>query len=213
MIVTAFVYFFIIIELQEWATDQIRTLISSWGWNPEHWIAWILTMFSQLLILIVSALTFTFTSSIIASPFNDFLAERSEKFTPIALPPSHASGFKNQARLVIIDLFKTFASALAALVAILVSWVPVVNLITFLISFLLVCFQYTSYPQTRRGIGLLEGSRFLWRHLYACAGFGAAISFLFMLPLVSVLALPIAVVGGTLLVARASGNAEIAPLH
>jgi uncharacterized protein involved in cysteine biosynthesis len=76
-----------------------------------------------------------------------------------------------------------------------------------------VCFQYTSYPQTRRQERLGHGVWFLLRHAWACSGFGATITLLYAVPFVSSLALPVAVVGGTLLVARAGAGATMPRLR
>jgi uncharacterized protein involved in cysteine biosynthesis len=107
-------------------------------------------------------------------------------------------------RLIGIDLVKSVFAGIAAIIALLVSWIPGLNLIAFFVSFLLIAFQYVSYPQTRRNLPLREGLAFLRRHTFACAGFGLAMSLLFAIPVVSAFCLPLAVVGGTLLVARAS---------
>ncbi len=212
VLLTIVVYIYVILSLQEWATDQIRLLIESFGWSPEHWSAWFFIVLSQLIIFIVSALTFAFISSIIASPFNDMLAEKSERHAFPTLPAIQSSGLRNQLRIILIDLVKTLISAIAAFFALIFSWIPIINIFTFLLAFLLICFQYTSYPQTRRNIGVRQGAKFLWTHLYACAGFGATISFLYAMPFVSIIALPTAVVGGTLLVARAPGDPSLPPL-
>jgi uncharacterized protein involved in cysteine biosynthesis len=82
----------------------------------------------------------------------------------------------------------------------------------FAVAFLLVMFHYI-YPQTRRGLGFRYGLGFLWRHAYACLGFGASISFLFAIPFASSFALPLAVVGGTLLVARAQLHPSLSRLR
>jgi uncharacterized protein involved in cysteine biosynthesis len=115
--------------------------------------------------------------------------------------------FTAKLRLILIDLGKSVAAAVATFGAILLSWVPVLNFAAFALAFLLVCFQYISYPQTRRGQGIREGLKFLLHHPFACLGFGASLTFLFSIPLVSSLCFPMAVVGGTLLVARSQRGA------
>jgi uncharacterized protein involved in cysteine biosynthesis len=49
----------------------------------------------------------------------------------------------------------------------------------------------------------------MWRHPFACAGFGAVTLLLFSIPLLSVVALPLSVVGGTFLYARAAGSRDL----
>jgi CysZ protein len=157
-------------------------------------------------LLIAGAVTFSLVATIVASPFNDFLAEAAEPFAEPPLPAVVTRGWRHQLRLLRIDLLKSALAGLTTLLALLLAWVPGLNLLVFALAFLMVTFQFISYPQTRRGVTVRGGLAFLWRHAWACAGFGLVISALFSLPLIASLALPLAVVGGTLLVARATAE-------
>ena len=195
--------------MQDWAVALLQEGVAGLGFGPDSWIGWFFVLSGKMILWMVAALTFIFTSSIVASPFNDILAKRSEEFTETPLPPVTNKSLKQNVQLIGIDLFKTVTAFIAAVFAIIFCWVPVVNVFAFILAFLLVTFQYISYPQTRRSIGLREGAKFLWNHIYACTGFGAILSFLFAIPFLSSFVLPIAVVGGTLLAARAPGTSEL----
>ncbi len=199
-------YVFGLRELQGWAVGELQTLLTAHGVNSESWVATIALLLARVLLIIVGVVLFSTVSAIATSPFNDFLAEATERFTSPTLPVVPSGGFGQRARLILIDLAKTLAAAIASISALILSWLPVVNAMALLLTFLLICFQFISYPQTRRGEGLRTGLGFLWRHLFACAGFGAAHAFLFAIPIVGALTIPLAVVGGTLLYARASGG-------
>lgn len=201
--ITLALYFYLISAIQKWAVLTLNGYFQAWGWDPQGWAAGALLIFSKLLLILVGALTFSIAASIVASPFNDFLAEATEPHSAPALLPAAKTTAWGQIRMVFIDLLKTLAAAAGTLMAILLSWVPVLNLFAFMVACLLVTFQYISYPQTRRRQGLVQGLRFLGDHFFACLGFGMAFSFLFAIPLLACLALPLAVVGGTLLFARA----------
>lgn len=208
IILTTVLYIFGINALQKWAIDIFRNYIHGWGLSPESWSAWTLTLMATMVIWVVAALTFTFASSIVASPFNDILAEKSEHHIFPPLSPVTNSSFKQQIKLIMIDLGKTIAATAAAIIAMIFSMIPALNIVSFVIAFLLITFQYISYPQTRRGIGLRQGAKFLWKHIFACTGFGAVITMLFAIPFLASFVLPIAVVGGTLLYGKASGLDE-----
>ncbi len=195
--------------MQDWAVALLQESVAGLGFGPDSWIGWFFVLSGKMILWMVAALTFIFTSSIVASPFNDILAKRSEEFTETPLPPVTNKSLKQNVQLIGIDLFKTVTAFIAAVFAIIFCWVPVVNVFAFILAFLLVTFQYISYPQTRRSIGLREGAKFLWHHIYACTGYGAILSFLFAIPFLSSFVLPIAVVGGTLLAARAPGTSEL----
>lgn len=214
ILITLLLSIYIMGSLSDAGTEWIRAFLSSKGWNDLGWLTWISELLVKILTLLVGGLIFIFASSIVASPFNDFLAEKAEPLATPPLPKAPSTGMGGQIRNILIDLGKTIAAATAGLLALLLSWIPIINFVTFAIAFLLITFQYVSYPQTRRGITLVQGLSFLWNHAYACLGFGACISLLVAIPLVSVLILPIAVVGGTLLVARAQAPSSSWPrLH
>ena len=206
IVLTLVLYVWVIGAVQDWAMAQIVSTLRAWGWDPGGWIVWTISLASQMVLILVGALTFAFTSTVVASPFNDVLAERTEAVAEPPLPPADSRGLRAQLRLVWIDLVKTVAATAAGLIALLFAWVPGLNLLSFLVVCLLVCFQYTSYPQTRRRERLGRGFAFLLRHVWACSGFGASVSLLYAIPVVSSFTLPLAVVGGTLLVARAQGG-------
>ncbi|MGE0614544.1 MAG: EI24 domain-containing protein [Bacteriovoracia bacterium] len=206
---TLALYFFVIRKAIDYAQTQLGALIARWSLDPEGWAAWGAQWTGRILLFVVAALTFSFVSAIIASPFNDFLAERAERYGQPALPPVGESTWVEKLRLIWIDVAKSVAAGITGIAALVFSWVPVLNVIAFVVAFLLVCFQYTSYPQTRRGQSLRQGLYFLWRHFYACVGFGAAMTLLFAIPLAASFFLPVAVVGGTLLVARAPGSGSL----
>ncbi len=203
---TLLLYVWVIAALQDWAMARILVIFTAWGWNPAGWIVWTVSIASHAVLILVGALTFAFTSTVVASPFNDILAERTEAVATPPMAPARNRGLRAQLRLVWIDLAKTVAATTAGFAAVLFAWVPVLNLLSIIAVCLLVCFQYTSYPQTRRHVRLARGFEFLVRHVWACVGFGGAITVLYSVPIVSSVALPLAVVGGTLLVARAQAG-------
>jgi uncharacterized protein involved in cysteine biosynthesis len=197
--------------------DRAQALLAGWfvdwGLEPGGLLFWALELMTRSVLLLVAAVSFAFASSVVASPFNDRLALATERHARPPLPAAAPAGAEAQLRVIALDLLKATAAGVASLVALLVAWIPVVNLFSFAAAFLLVCFQYLSYPQTRRGVGLRAGLAFLWRHVWSCAGFGASVSVLFALPILSSLALPLAVVGGTLLAARCPGGDGRLPLR
>jgi len=209
---TFILFIYGISQLQDWAISLLQEYIARLGFDPASLPGRFLMLSGKMILWMVAALTFIFTSSIVASPFNDILAERSERFAEIPLPPVTKKTLKAHVKLIGIDLFKTVTAFSAAVLAIVFCWIPIVNIFAFILAFLLVTFQYISYPQTRRSIGIRQGARFLWHHMYACTAFGTILTFLFAIPFLSSFVLPLAVVGGTLLAARAPGSSQLSPL-
>ncbi len=201
IVLSLILYIYVIIDLQSWAKNAVLHYFLMWGLNPQGWLAWMLLILTKLMLFVVGALTFTFIAGAISSPFNDFLAESTEKVTGLVVPEG-ATALTFKIKIIFIDLLKTAFATGASIAAVIVSWIPVINIFAFALAFLLMAFQYVSYPQTRRGQGIREGLWFLWKHSYVCMGFGMSLSVLFALPFLSFLMIPLAVVGGTLLFAK-----------
>ncbi len=180
-----------------------------YGFAPESLTAQAAIILFKIVLFVLAAVSFSFLAGIIASPFNDFLAEATEPHVRPALPnlPEVSKKFSFRAKAIWIDIIKTIVvtglQIFTLILAILVIWIPGLNVLLMCLTFQLLTFQFVSYPQTRRGEGLGQGLKFLWNYFFACAGFGATIGTLFALPFISGFALPIAVVGGTLLYGRA----------
>ena len=202
ILLTLVLYFFLLQYLREIVAAALASGIAGIGLNPEAGYAVIVSVIVQLLLFFVAAITFGFTANIVAVPFNDVLSERAEKFLDRPLPPPQPSTLGVQLKHLGIDLGKTLVAAALSVGDMLFSFIPVLNIVAFVVVTLLLAFQYVSFPQTRRGVGTRAGFAFLRSHFWACFGFGLAIGFLFALPLVSILTLPLGVVGGTLLVSR-----------
>jgi CysZ protein len=198
-----------------WAKTKLVALGAVWlaglGYAPDSWIATVALVFLQIVIFVVAAIAFSIVATIIASPFNDYLSEAVEPFcapSPPPPPPPEAATWRGRIRAIRIDIAKTLGvgaiQLLLVLAGVLGFWIPGVNLIPLLLAFWLLSFQFVTYPQTRRGENFRVSMRFLFRHAFATLGFGASIGTLFAIPVISAFALPLAVVGGTLLYARGS---------
>lgn len=199
VIVTSLLYIWGFLGLQASIQDWLFQTLGSHGW--QSWIITVISWLSKLLVLLVGAITFTFAAGIISAPFNDFLAEAAERHTQPALPVVPSPGFGGRVQLIGLDIVKTLAGLGFTVVGFLLSLVPVLNILGFLVIVLVMTFNFVSYAQTRRGLGLYGAVRFLFRNFALCVGFGIVITLAFSIPIFSILVLPIAVVGGTQLVA------------
>lgn len=199
IVITTALSIFVLYRFQDATQAAMLRYFEVWGLPQEGWVAIAATVAVRILLFFAGALTFSFAATLIASPFNDFLAEATESYLPRALSPVTLTGWRIKARLLAIDGAKALATLAFGVLALLLSWVPVLNVIAFALTFTLLAFQFLSYPQTRRGHGLTRSLRFVARNWPAVLGFGAAQIFLFSVPFLSAFFLPLAVVGGTVL--------------
>jgi uncharacterized protein involved in cysteine biosynthesis len=195
------------VTLDAWLIHRMQQGLSEWIRSQTSGaIAWVALLLVWVALFIAGFLAFSLIAGIAALPFNDWLAELTESRASPPMPAAPKTGWLGKVKHLLIDLFKTLCALFLSVVALFFSWLPGLNLIGLGLAFLLIAFQFLSYPQTRRGMGALDGARFIARHPWSCLGFGISFAFLFALPLISSLALPLAVVGGTLLFARDQAN-------
>ncbi len=144
-------------------------------------------------------------SSVVASPFNDALSARVERLLTGRDAPSSGGTVLGEA---VQSVVSTAAIALLYLVlmgpVLLLHLVPGVGSLaatvlgTGLGAFFL-ALEFTDITLSRRRYALREKVRLLRAHPALTAGFGLSTAFLLWIPLLNVLCIPIAVVGGTAL--------------
>ncbi len=179
--------------------------VESWmGVSPEGLAGTALTWIGRLAGWLGATLLLPFLTTLAAVPVNDFLAEATESRASPPLQPAPSPTLAERVRGIVIDLVKSLAAVVAMLAAALLALVPGAQIVALPLLWLVFTFQVLSYPQTRRGEDLAAGVRFLRVNLAASLGFGLAFSALSVVPLLSHLVPPLAVVGGTLLYARAT---------
>ena len=203
-------------ELFAWAT----------AWMPElpveRWYQWLWLGPARALLMAIGSLLFLalagaclvaayLTASLLASPFHDALAARVERLSTGALVDATHAGaiglWKEGVRA-----FSGEARRLAAFLGVVVplaalGWlVPGGQLLTgpaivaVTIGFLPL--DYASYTLDRRHVVFAERRRWLWRRRGATLGFGSAAFLTCLVPGLNLLAMPVLVVAGTLLVLR-----------
>lgn len=160
-------------------------------------------IFSLAAILILGAISIfavtflTFLMTLLSSPFNDVLAEQTERSLGVSNVPHWSVG--RAFRVFWIDLRKTTVTLFTGLIFSLGLLIPVAHIISFLGLALLNTFTFITYPQSRREHGLCESIQWIRNNIYISLGFGITTLILFSIPVVDFFALPISVVGGTLL--------------
>ncbi len=168
------------------------------GWFPEHaWIGGAVFVILSLAVLAYLAFhAFSILISLIASPFNDLLAEETERVKGI---PVQNANFLTLVKVFLLDLRKTALSLTFIVFFSILGLVPFLGLLSIPGLALIQALTFVTYPQSRRRQGILESLSFIRNHVFSCLGFGLAVTLLFAIPIINLFALPVAVVGGTLL--------------
>lgn len=199
IIITLLLYFYLFNYINAMSYEKLNLLLTRWGVDSTRWFAKLAFFLIKLIVFVMGVLTFSFAASLAACPFNDLLAEHTEAYTQPQLPALQSPSFTFRIRLIFIDLYKTLFAILVAGIIFIASLIPAINIASSLLGFLMITFQFLSYPQTRRGSGIRGDLGFIFENLFACFGFGIISAFLLSIPFVSCFLFPVSVVGGTLL--------------
>ncbi|GGJ92891.1 sulfate transporter CysZ [Pseudomonas matsuisoli] len=169
-----------------------------------------------LLVLVIVYFTFNLVATIIASPFNGFLAEKVEVVARGRddFPPfSWAELFAMVPRTFGREMRKLRYFLPRALGLLILSFIPVVNLVAaplwILFSVWMMAVQYIDYPADNNKLGWNEMMTWLRERRWRSLGFGGSVYLVLLIPFVNVLMMPAAVAGATLFWVREGGQGNI----
>ena len=187
------------------------------GWPAEartlaRALAGLAVLLAGLALLVVS---FATLCQVLGQPFYETISDRVERRLGGAPPATGTPWWRTFPRAT-LESAVLFALTLgAAALLFVVDVVPVLGqtagpVLSALVSGFLLAVELLAIPLERRGLHLVGRLRFAWHHRAAVAGFGATAFVLFLVPLLSLVAMPGAVVGAVLLVRRLTGQ-PVAP--
>ena len=192
-----------------------------WYWAGIHfndWMAWLTNWlpdwlrFMEYLLWPVFALgmlgimffTFTIVGNFIAAPFNALLAEKVQSMEGATLPTMKLKDW-----LIIIpksigrELQKLLYYLPRALLLLILSFIPVINLVSPILWFVfngwMMTVQYCDYAADNRSVSFKTMIKQLKNHRPGTWSFGALVSLVMLIPLINLFVIPVAVVGATLL--------------
>jgi CysZ protein len=207
----AFVYWF----------DDLFRLVSGWAqlarpeawyWLPLYWLAALVRGIVAILLVVAALLvvwfSFTLLGNVIASPFNELLSAATERRLGVAGSnevPGGLLGIPREGWRAVSDEARKTGFFLLVQAALLpLNLVPVAGSVayaTLSIGFgvLFVALDFIDYPMSRRRLPFAERRRALFRHAALMAGFGGSLFLTIFIPGLSLICMPLGVVGGTLL--------------
>jgi CysZ protein len=195
-----------------WVGDWLDWLTAS---VPEwlQWLAWLIWLLFALLVVVVYAFTFTIVANLIGSPFYGIIAERVISMqrgecgqttgTLTSLIATARDSFFRELQILAYMLPRTVA---VLLVTIVVSFIPVINILAPLIAgswaAWSLAIQYFDYPADSDQVTFREMRKMAAKQRWLSLGFGFSALGAAAVPVVNLLLLPATVIGGTLLWCR-----------
>ena len=217
---------------------EIHTWVTAWMpvVDATRWYTWLWVGPAKLGLLALGALLFLavagvclvlayIAASLLASPFHDVLALRVEQIVTGVVLDETESGLlgtlREGGRALREEVlrFAFFVSVVGplAVIGVLVPGAQIVTgptIIGFTLLFLPL--DYASYTLDRRRVSFAEKRRWVWSRAPTMLGFGAAAFLTCLVPGLNFVAMPLLVVGGTLLALRCSperGAPRIPTVH
>jgi CysZ protein len=174
----------------------------AWYWFLLNYLLWIIAI---LLTAVLVFFSFAVVGSLIASPFNDILSEKTEAILTgrQGEEPFSLTIFLQDARRTLFDeTRKILLFVLVMVLLLLLNLIPVVGSLLYpvlsaslTIFFLIV--EYTGYTFTRKHLSFKDQRGYIFRNKSLLFGFGTGLLLVLAIPLFQFLCIPLGVVGGT----------------
>lgn len=181
------------------------------GWLPggEGWwraaLRGLMWLVLGILYLLTAVYTFVLAASVIAAPFNDLLAERTERIIrgEAADTPLNWKTLLAEARYTVRhEALKALVLLFCLLALFLINFIPVAGSVAYavlnpLVTLAFLTLNFTDVIMSRRKLGLREKFRMILAHPMSSLSFGAAAFVALLVPGLNVLMLGGSVVGAT----------------
>lgn len=173
-------------------------LIPSW----LDWLEWLLWPLFGLAFILITFFSFTLVANLLASPFYDKLAERTEELlTGVAPQPPETSLTRAVMREMGAELRRLWYFVTRAIPLAIVSVIPGLNLaapfLWLLFNAWFMGLEYTAYPLANHDILFPEQRRLLARARLGNLTLGGVVLFGIGVPLLNILVPPAAVIAAT----------------
>ena len=176
-----------------WTASQ--TLFHTWFGQSFAIGSGILATLAGLLLAYFFLISLNLLIQLAASPFNDLLAEGTEKALNEPVPPF---SILHLIHVFFLDLRKTVLNLGLTALFLVIGLIPFMGIISLLGLALVQTLSFVAYPQSRRRHGVMESVAWIRRNPFLSLGFGLASLLLFSVPVINLFALPVSVMAGTL---------------
>lgn len=200
-------YHYVFLPGVDSASDNINSflraipLLGSLEWLIA-WVHYLVMLVLRFSYWIIAALLFSFCSNVLGVVFYDQLALLTEPHTIPVLEKLPPTSWSEEGAKLWLDFVKSVVTLVLMLICLLLAVIPFFAIFSMLGIWLLMAFQYLTYPQTRRSMATRDCIRALLDNFWLCLGFGAVTTLAFSVPFFAAIWTPLAVVGGTLLFAQ-----------
>lgn len=210
LVINIAVYAGLILVAGQWLNGWLESLMQT---VPDYLrgVVWLIWLLFAMMALVVTAFTFNVLANLLGAPFYGLIAERvlaqerggSAHLATVSMRQVAWQSLLRQLQLLRYLLPRSLGIALLTLI---VSFMPVVNLLAPVIAGLWAAWslalQYQDYPADSDQVSLLALRKHLAANRWQSLSFGFSALLASSVPIVNLFLLPATVVGGTLLWCR-----------
>ncbi len=168
------------------------------------WLAWLdslLWFIFGITTGIAVFFSFTVLANLVGAPFNSFLSAAVEKNLTGRSPISEVGFMEELTKAICGEIRKMGLFALIALALLIITLIPVINLIApvlwILFSAWMLSIEYLDYPLGNQGKSFPEIRRAIQQKRLLSLGFGGAVMVATLIPVFNFMVMPVAVAGAT----------------
>ncbi|MBI3890910.1 MAG: EI24 domain-containing protein [Candidatus Wallbacteria bacterium] len=175
------------------------------------WLQWAFTLVlwpaALVAYTVLASFVFTALANLIAGPFNERLSERTEEMVTGKAESSvltFRQAFGRLGKSFVMQLKKILFFVLLQVLILGTYLIPLFGpivhaVLAAVVTIWFLASEFLDYPMERREISYRMRLYFAWTHRWEVLGFGIAVAFWLAVPVLGFTALPVSVVGGTLL--------------
>lgn len=183
-------------DLLGWINGFVETSVGEGGVGKA--ISWLITIALSVLMYFAVSWTFVLIVSLIASPFNDIISNRTEQTLQGKVPEPLDNSIKrllNRLGLTLVnELKKITFIILMTIIALAINFVPILVPLSFLMTALLFAVSFADYSWSRNDLLFKDCLRDIRKNFLGYATSGALFIFVIAIPIINLMVLPFAVV-------------------
>ena len=169
------------------------------------WTAWLIWLVLTILVIVTVFWGFNLMANMIAAPFNGLLAEKTQLL--LTGEPVDGGKWSDLMAMVPRTVAREFSKWMYLLPRVILlfvlGWIPVVNLIMpwawLAFGAWMMAIQYVDYPMDNNKISFKDMKKRLGQKKRLHLAFGGSVSVMLLIPIINFFAMPVAVVGATML--------------
>ncbi len=186
-------------KVSAWKTQALERIFSdSSGWAYALLSPLLGFFFWVVFVGLLLYATFLL-STVIAAPFNAIMAEKTlVHYGLLKSSSSYGSAWlTNSLRMFMVSMVRSFVFALIGIILFVFSFIPLVNVLAVFGLTLIMAFDSMDYSFEAQQMGLAQRFKYFRNHLPEFSGMATMLSLSLLVPGLTLLLLPAAVVGGS----------------